>query len=116
MNFNASIPVLKGVKYELTKKHFLKKRAMSLNTNHCCRSTPQTALIHAPTDQEKHTRDSIKTPRPPKMIAWSCKSHSKARVDEEWFCGLPASPTAWHFLWLSETWRVIDSLLPQGGI
>lgn len=37
-----------------------KKRAMSLNTNHCCTSTPQTALIHAPTDQEKHAQDSIK--------------------------------------------------------
>lgn len=109
--------MLKGVKYELrSRKLHVNKKAMSLNTNHHCTSTPQNALIHAPTDQEKHARDSIKKPRAPKMIAWSCKSHSKAHVDEEWFCGLPASPTAWRFLWLSETRRVIDGLLPQGEI
>lgn len=64
-----------------------------LNTNHSCTPTPHTALIHAPTDQEKHARDSTQKLRPPKMIARWCKSLLKARVDEEWFCGLPASTT-----------------------
>lgn len=32
---------------------------MSWNINHCCKPTPQTALVHAPTDQDKQARDSL---------------------------------------------------------
>lgn len=101
--------MLRGVKYarKNQKSNDVLKHKPQLHTH------SHTALIHAPTDQEKHARDSTQKPRPPKMIARWCKSLLKGRVDEEWFCGLPASTTTWRFLWRSQTWRVIDSLLPE---
>lgn len=58
-------------------------------------------------------RDSLTKPHAPKTSAWSCKRHLKARVDEEWFGGLPASAAAPRFLWLSQSRRAIDVSLPE---
>lgn len=101
--------MLRGVKYELRNQNsnFTLKHKPQLHTH-------STHCTHSCTDWPRKTRQGQHSEtRPPKMIARWRKSLLKARVDEEWFCGLPASTTTWRFLWHSQIWRVIDNLLPE---